>query len=344
MRCAWKALVALAVVAAPMTATAQTPYRLRWAPPETDPGATIQCRVGVGFFENDGLPYQSGQSCDGFPDQRPTPAQLQDKDVVLICPTGTQRGRSPMRLNGARSVTVIGCDLGRGSASFRNMTGFVFLEGIRADMSPEDPQHDVFNAYGPPGGKPDVYLQNIHVTGVHGDYAHTHADIFQPQGPIGTLRVDRLTGDTNYQGFFLPPRDNIDAVYISNTDLSYHSDTTDDGVSKFSHLFYFRFTDLQGRGDQPVNVFLDNVYAAPRRGQTLDQSVYPGPRSTVRRAPAAPMMAQSRMAGGGGRSALSWPAFLGIRGAIQQGPPPNGSFVQLGPRGPGSRYVSPGYQ
>ena len=53
MRCAWKALVALAVVAAPMAATAQTPYRLRWAPPDTDPSATVRCRVGVGFFENE---------------------------------------------------------------------------------------------------------------------------------------------------------------------------------------------------------------------------------------------------------------------------------------------------
>ena len=344
MRCAWKALVALTLATAPMTATAQSAYRLRWAPPSTNPAATVHCRVGVGFFENDGLPYQSGQSCEGFPGQRPTPAQFQGKDVVLLCPMAATRGLAPLRLNGARSVTVIGCDLGRGSASFRNITGFVFLEGIRVDMSAKDPQLDAFNAYGPPGGKPDIYLQNIHVTGVHGDYAHTHADIFQPQGPIGTLRVDHLTGNTNYQGFFLPPRDNIDAAYISNTDLSYNSNTTDDRASKFSHLLYLRFTDLQNRGDQTVNVFLDNVYATPRQGQTLDQSVYPGPRSAVRRVSSAPMMTANNARARGLGKTLSWPDFLGIRGSIQQGPPPNGSFVQLGPRGPGSRYVSPGYQ
>jgi hypothetical protein len=51
-----------------------------------------------------------------------------------------------------------------------------------------------------------VQLQNIRVEKVHGSYSGMHADVLQTWAGPAELRIDRLTGYTGYQGFFLLPK------------------------------------------------------------------------------------------------------------------------------------------
>tara|TARA_B100000941_G_C28502662_1_gene555314 strand:- start:1244 stop:2755 length:1512 start_codon:yes stop_codon:yes gene_type:complete len=79
------------------------------------------------------------------------------------------------------------------------ITGDYLLEGINIDM--RDP-----NAV--------LQLQNIRIDTVTGSYDGNHADCVQTWGGPSELRIDRMTGRTTYQGFFLHPEQFADTTPI----------------------------------------------------------------------------------------------------------------------------------
>ena len=63
------------------------------------------------------------------------------------------------------------------------------------------PNHPVYGRYGT--GRPRVVFQNVIVEGIQGNNAAYHADIYQPQGKVGSLRIYNFTGKSGHQGFMI---------------------------------------------------------------------------------------------------------------------------------------------
>ena len=88
----------------------------------------------------------------------------------------------------------------------KNQTGTIHVEGLRisgADLA------EGINLDQSEGAT--VVLENIHVDTVHGSRSGHHADVLQTWAGPATLRVDGLTGSTEYQGLFLLPQQFVDS-------------------------------------------------------------------------------------------------------------------------------------
>jgi hypothetical protein len=247
-----------------------------------------------------------------------------DQDVTFIWPSKARF--SSFQVTGGRHLRIVGGALTKTTSGtglrFDDCAGSVFLEGLDIDMSRVSA--DAINVG---GSSPDVYLQNCRIVGVNGSRAGTHADLFQPQGPIGDLCVDRLTGRSNYQGFYLAPQQPISSVELRRVDLGY-SDTS----AAITYLLWL----LDGGGSQvPYPTLLNDVWVSPRPGQKLGQAVWPAP-GTVDGA-GQPIGARSP---DGWRTAY-WLPHLPVTGRVRSGPPPDGDMVPAGSVGLG--YISPGY-
>lgn len=197
-------------------------------------------------------------------------------------------------------------------------TGTVHIEGVLIDASGGG-DSDGIDINAP---RAIVQLENLRIVGLHGSYAGFHADLVQPWGGVRALRIDHLTGSSNYQGLFLP-RDlgAIGSASLQNIDLW----GTATRLATGRHLLWLT-SGLQGCSGYRVS--LSSVYLQPRRGTTVGEVVWPELGS---RLPCAATPARGR---------VGWSA-LPVTGSVQGGPPPGGEFVPAGVAGP--RYVSPGY-
>jgi hypothetical protein len=271
--------------------------KLRWAPPQLTMPTTIKVGAGGGQFT-----LQSG------------------KDYVVK--VGNVSG--PVRLIGGRNIVLIGGHItipwAGGSASIgdrlalylKNQTGTVHVEGLLIDNSGGDLSEGIqIDA-------PDavVQIENCRIEGIHArdevDFSDNHPDLIQPWGGVQSLRVNRFTGKTDYQGFFLVgPIGHVDIrqANIVGTDTSRY---------------------LYWQGTFPTH--LSKVWVSPAPSRSLGWSVWPDMNGTAPR--------QAQLASDG--LSVSWPVDLGINGSIQEGAPPSGDFVPQGSVGTG--YVSPGYE
>lgn len=224
---------------------------LRWAPPaQTSPNSYS---AGTGFYA----------------------VTLGDTEDAIITSSAQGNVGSDFEVTGGRHVRLIGVSR-RGRITVKNNKGSIYMEGCRVDLSGTTNGRDAINAYGATGYTPDVYIQNCYVTGVKGTNAGGHGDIFQPQGPIGTLYIDKLTGDTNYQGIFIRPEFAISAAYISRIDISFN-DLTNPGPDNNTYLLWLR-NDLgqSSPGDPLFPVELTDVYLAQHEGHSPARAaVYP---------------------------------------------------------------------
>lgn len=203
--------------------------------------------------------------------------------------------------------------------TIQGVTGSVFLEGLLIKMVKSA---DALDISGVLGKKPDVYFQKNLVTGVNGTSGGAHADIFQPQGDIGRLFLDRLTGDTTYQGIFIPPAFAITEAWLSRVNLKYG----DPASGLTTYPLWFRSTAEQA----PYPVHLSQVYVKPREGQTVAQAaVWPNNEQG----------AIGAIEAGG---IVSWPEATKISGIVIPGAPPGGDFVTEAEVGLG--YVPLGYE
>lgn len=285
--------------------------QLAYAPPQQASPTTISAAtIGTGFFT---------QTFDA------------NEDVILELPK-TETRKASMTIIGGRNIRVIGGAVqniasGAGMA-FQKCAGSVFIEGVDINMAGVNADaldiggRQLTDASGPT--TPDVFIQNCRFYNVNGTLATTHADIFQPQGPVGRIFVDKFTGTSNYQGFFLPPQKPISSLAMSRTNLGY----TGPGVEQESTYLLW----LLETGQTPYPVTLNQVYLNPRTGQTVAANgVWPN--SGV-----ATIGAYTLSEGN-----VTWPTTgMQVAGVVTPGTPPTGDYVPTG--AVGLNYISPGYQ
>lgn len=134
-----------------------------------------------------------------------------DRDYVIVLPSKPLE--SGLAIAGGRNVVIIGGQIRipwqgdnpsiiqRRGLFLSNQTGVVHVEGLLItgeDLS-EGIQIDAPEAV--------VQLQHIRVEDVHArdqvGFSDNHPDVIQAWGGVAELRIDRLTGSTDYQGLYL---------------------------------------------------------------------------------------------------------------------------------------------
>lgn len=131
------------------------------------------------------------------------------RDYVVKMPRTPLNVRGGLIIAGGRNVVLIGGEIRITNSStssndkrglyLKNQTGTVHIEGLKITGST---LAEGINLDQRAGGT--VQLQNIRVDTVYSRGVH-HSDVLQTWGGPAVLRVDRLTGSTTYQGFFLDP-------------------------------------------------------------------------------------------------------------------------------------------
>jgi hypothetical protein len=278
---------------------------LRWAPPPLVDPVTVALGNG------------------------PTETYLSpDQDYVIELPHQKKVGATT--IVGGHNVVIIGGavtipagtlpgeenDRERRAIYIKDATGTVHIEGVLIDGSGGS-EFDGIDIDAP---EATVQLENDRIVGVRGDYDTMHGDIVQPWGGVARLRIDRLTGSSDYQGLQLPEDlGPIGSAEISNVNLTATGSSLEGGymlwLTKGSHTCI----------SYPVS--LTDVFVQPRSERALTESVWPS-------------MYTRFGCHCTGSDTASWPA-LPVTGAVQQGAPPGGSYVPAGTVGVG--YHSPGY-
>jgi hypothetical protein len=310
---AWPALslavcLALCGCGSASSSDAETPVGpLRWAPPQlSDP---LQVDLGDGYTETHLDPTQ---------------------DAVINLPDTVKRGG--VTIDGGHDVVLVGgaiaipADTEPGAANdaqrrgiyIRGATGTVHVEGVLITGSGTT-EFDGVDINAP---RATVQLENLRIGGVHGRFGAFHGDVVQPWGGVRRLRIDRLTGSSNYQGLTLKEDlGPVGSANLSNVDLA---GTTEPPLDQGGYLIWLT------AGSESCDAFpvrLRNVFVRPRAGRSLGRSVWPGRDSGL------PCAAR-------GAGLATWPR-LPVTGGVRKGSPRGGSFVPFASVGSG--YSSPGY-
>jgi hypothetical protein len=195
----------------------------------------------------------------------------------------------------------------------------IHVEGVDIDMS-VGTERDAFGLQCP---KAIVQIQNCKAMGVRGTGAGVHGDIIQHYSNVRGLKVDRFTGSSNYQGFFLSPQDGL---YTTGIDLRRVNMTLNtSGTDPTSQLLFL----VSATAEQTAGIALSDVYINNlRSSQTAQNACYPDA--------SGPAGKTSSYSGG----IVSWPTVSSITGVVNNGSPPGGDFAASDV---GLSYVSPGY-
>jgi hypothetical protein len=272
--------------------------KLAWAPPALTSPTTIAVAQG---------------------DQRLTLNTAKDYIIKL----GSTTHAGGLTLNGGRNVVIVGGRIALPTSSafavglgISGAVGTVHVEGVWIDGA-SGHEFDGVQISAP---KATVQLQNIRATGLRGSYDTNHTDIVQPWGGVAKLRIDRLTGSSNYQGIFnQPDQGPIGSVDLRHVNLGYD----DVGAKTGGYMLWLT------NGCSAATTALSDVYVKGRPGATLGSTVWPP-------------------AGGATdcegilSSALTigWPS-LPVTGIVRWGTPAAGSFVTTADAG--ASYRTPGY-
>jgi hypothetical protein len=238
-------------------------------------------------------------------------------------------------LKGGRNIVLIGgyITVPPGAANqsqqrgiyIKDATGIVHIEGVKIDNSGGS-EFDGIAAAAP---EAILQFQNIRITGLTGSFKTLHADIFQPWGGAKEIRIDHLTGTSDYQGLHIP----IDGGPIGSADLRNINLGHEKPVGGGRPGFLLWLT----HGSKTCDTYpieFQNVYVEGRKGETVGRSVWP---------PAGKNNAEtSACAAVEKEGEVSWPNLATIKGVVKQGPPKEGDFVPETVAGIG--YISPGYE
>jgi hypothetical protein len=159
------------------------------------------------------------------------------------------------------------------------------------------------------------------VTDIHArdeiGFTDCHPDIIQPHSGYKELRVDRLTGRSDYQGIFLKAEypHTLGPTDLRNVNLI--------GLPTAHYLFW---QELSSTAITVTKAWINHN----QTHYSLGYSVYPDIQKPVGR--------EAVVSGDG--TQVYWPTS-NILGFIANGTPPDGDFVPLGVAG--TSYVSPGY-
>lgn len=193
------------------------------------------------------------------------------QDYLVVMPTAPVT--KALKLTGGRNVVLVGGEMNIGwqgdaaPASMRRallldgQTGTAHIEGLLlggSDLS-EGIQINAPQAV--------VQLVNVRVEGIRArdqvNFTDNHPDLVQAWGGVKELRVDGLTGRTDYQGIFLKPDYNgIGSVSLRRVNV--RSDAT---------ARYLYWKDRNGFADFPVHV--DDVWGEPASGRSFTKTLWP---------------------------------------------------------------------
>jgi hypothetical protein len=315
---AWQSLWRNTVAAEPVALSPAG--KIRWEAPKLQKPTTIQLGTGQ------------------------TSTELEkNRDYIIELPREKKVGVT--ELIGGRNVVIVGGHIsvpGTDSATkpavkhfaaihLRHQTGTVHIEGLLIDNSAGGKGWDAFFTNCP---QATVQIQNVRVEGLSGDFKGLHADVIQVGGGCGELRVDRLTGTTDYQGIFLKLEENLRGkkrfgpMRFSRVDLKAVPGSFNQA------LLYLTTPDYYMEG----NVDLDDVWLQPVASDPINFIV---PRVTpCGYAQLKSGKCDQHHAWKEG-NVISWPFFPEIHGSVHEGAPKE-SFVPAGSVGIG--YTSPGVE
>lgn len=250
-------------------------------------------------------------------------------DYIIKLPSTTRTKR--VEISGGRNVQIIG---GHVQLVTVNQHAFVVkngddnrvvhIEGCLVTTAP-GAEGDAVDLNCPTS---IVQVQNLRVEDITGTKDTLHGDIIQAWGGSKELRVDHLTGSSDYQGLFLIADYNRNQSFIFKNVNMLMKPEVSAGALGGDTVWLDR--GLSGSKGGPVPTFFSNVYAQPRTGENLDTTVFPGP--TASNVAERPVLSNGF---------LSWPNLVWVTGGLRQGTPPGGDFVPSGAAGIG--YTSPGY-
>lgn len=158
------------------------------------------------------------------------------------------------------------------SAALRcaGQSGSIYIEGLLIDCQRVDGK-DGIEVGGANGYQGDVYIQNCHIKNVYSNpQSALHADAVQFWGPVNNVYLDKVTGISQGQAFFLDPQNGVGSINASRIDSIYLDPQNGTGYSFF----------LRSNPSSPVGrpiVTLDQVYVDQRAGYAnwQDYSVFP---------------------------------------------------------------------
>lgn len=294
-----------------------TDPRLSWSPPELTDPITLQIEPGEQIGSWDEIWLDEG------------------RDYIIEMPSvPVERG---LTLIGGRHVVMIGGEIRipwqgdnpgvqeRTALRIFDATGTVHIEGLL--LHGEDISEGIQLS------APDavVQLQNIGIFGIHArdqvEFSDNHPDFVQPYGNVAELRIDRLTGTTDYQGFFLHASYNGPANTITLRRVNLIGEETS---------AYLLWLDTEPDAG-PVT--LDHVWidVPPSRSDGIARAVWPDANADD------PQRAQIRLDGNGRLYASYAETMLPpVDGRVTAGQPPDGDFVTPGEVG--VNYTTPGYR
>ncbi|XAI96364.1 hypothetical protein [Microcystis phage Mae-JY30] len=268
--------------------------KLRWAPPAQTSPTTVN--VGKSFWTNVETPFADNE------------------DYVLTLPADGPR-TSDIQVFGGRHGRIIGGHMGPGRLLAYDLTGSLFVEGLRWEMTT---MSDCIGIRAKTGYTPNWYFQNLNFSGVHGEAAGVHADMIQAHGLIGgTIHVHGVTGDSNYQGFFIP--EDFTSLHVEGLKVSCSN---------------FRGNAQPGGIPQPIFLYMQVEETGTRAYPVELSSVWCDPTGDIS------FSATCKPEGNVSGELMHWPSAAAVIGVVFNGSPPV-DFCPATSVGVG--YVSPGY-
>jgi hypothetical protein len=299
--------------------SAQSNGLLKWAPPPLTNPQTIVLQSGMD------------------PDFVWLPP---NRDAVIKVPQGGIHGT--VEIDGGHNIVMIGGSITVPSNAnqtdnnnddtdqgiyIRQSTGTVHIEGVQITGDP-DTQFDGIDINAPSA---TVQLENIRVTDVWGSDTTEHADIVQTWGGVRALRIDRLSGDGDYQGLTIDPDlGPVGSVDIENVDLTYEAIPPALAPITVGGGYMIWLTKSVDSCSAPSQTTFSNVYVYDE-SQRVRTSNTVWPPSIGSGLPCAGQLSGT---------VATW-NNLPVTGHVTLTAPPGGPFVPAGVAG--DSYHSPGY-
>ena len=262
------------------------------------------------------------------------------KDYILKVPPGGIHGT--VEIDGGHNVVMIGGSITVPSTAnqtdngsddtdtgiyIRQSTGTVHIEGVEITGDP-DTQFDGIDVNAPLA---TVQLENIRVTNVWGSDTTEHADVVQTWGGVSQLRIDRLSGDGDYQGLTIDPDlGPVGSVDLENVDLTYDARPPDLASMTVGGGYMVWLTKGVDTCSAPSQTALSNVYVYDKSERVpASNTIWPPSVGTT-------LPCAGELSG----TVATWNK-LPVTGHVDLTAPPNGPYVPPGVAG--DSYTSPGY-